>query len=579
MSAAVCNVAARLADAARRAPDQPAVVVQGSRRRDGSYAYQRITLGELDQDSDRFATGLREMGVVRGTRMALLVKPGIDFVCLVFALLKAGAVPVLIDPGMGPRNVLACLDEVAPEGFVALPFVHALRVVLRRRFAKARLHVTAGRRWFWGGRTLAQFRKIPWKPFEITPTGSADPAAIIFTSGSTGPPKGVLYRHGNFDCQVTEIRDAFGVRAGDVNVACFPLFALFDAAMCVTTVFPRMDFSRPARVDPARIVSAVHDWGAIQAFGSPAVWNRVGEYCRQRQVKMNSLRRVLSAGAPVPPRVLELMRDCIHPDGEMHTPYGATEALPVATIETAEVLGTPRNRLGATMANHAAGPVGNATGPLGTAAHWRVGAGTCVGRRFPGIEWKIIQILDGAISRLTSSLELRPREVGELIVRGPVVTDQYCTRLESNALAKIQDETGFWHRMGDVGYLDDLERFWYCGRLSQRVVTERGILYTDPCEAIFCQHPDIHRAALVGIGPREMMRPVIICEPRVGRLSRASHRQRLIEELRQLAESQPLTQAIRDFLLHPSFPVDVRHNSKISREQLARWAAKHLSRD
>jgi acyl-CoA synthetase (AMP-forming)/AMP-acid ligase II len=404
----------------------------------------------------------------------------------------------------------------------------------------------------------------PWSGGELAATRAGDPAAIIFTSGSTGPPKGVLYSHGNFDRQVDEIRDYYQVAPGEIDLACFPLFGLFNCAMGVTTVIPDMDASRPARVDPARIVSAVRDWKVTQSFGSPAVWDRVGRYCAKHDVRMPSLRRVMSAGAPVTARVLAGIKSCIAPDGEVHTPYGATEALPVASISASEVLNT-------------------------TAAITARGGGVCVGRRFPGIEWKVIEAVEGPLpadgtsrrAGMPATLgvrELPPGSIGELVVQGPVVTNCYVTRVEANALAKIGDGPEFQHRMGDVGYLDELGRFWYCGRLSQRVLSAQGPMYTECCEAIFNNHPAVFRSALAGIGPPGSQRPVMICEPWPGKFPRrAAARRQLLDELRSIGSDNPLTSSIDDYLLHRSFPVDVRHNAKIFREKLARWAARQLS--
>jgi acyl-CoA synthetase (AMP-forming)/AMP-acid ligase II len=383
-------------------------------------------------------------------------------------------------------------------------------------------------------------------------TKAGDPAAIIFTTGSTGPPKGVLYCHGNFDTQIDEIRDRYGIVPGEIDVPCFPLFGLFNAAMGVTAVIPDMDPSRPAQVDPAKIVEAITDWKATQAFGSPAVWSRVGQYCRDKGIRLSTLRRVMSAGAPVPAGVLQLMKDCIHPEGDVHTPYGATESLPVASIAASEVLGE-------------------------TAARARQGAGVCVGRKFSQIEWKVVRIVDGPIRTLAVAEELPLGEIGELIVSGPVVTREYVTRREANALGKIPDGSAVWHRLGDAGYLDDQGRFWFCGRVAHRVLAETGPMYTIPCEAIFNQHADVRRSALVGIGPPGRQRPAIAVEPLPGRLPRtARDRQAFLDALRQLAQSSPLTESIDEFLFHPAFPVDIRHNVKIFRERLAQWAARQL---
>ena len=345
-----------------------------------------------------------------------------------------------------------------------------------------------GRRLFWGGLTLDELRQRGTPAPICHDTSAQDPAAIIFTSGGTGPPKGVLYCHGNFDHQVSEIRDRYQIAPGEIDLAAFPLFGLFNCAMGVTTVVPDMDASRPAQCDPRHIVEAIHDWQVTQSFGSPAIWNRVGQYCQQHNVRLPTLRRVLAAGAPVPPHVLMRMKACIADHGEMYTPYGATEALPVASIGADEVQRETRHR-------------------------WATGGGTCVGKKFSRIDWKVIQIVDGPLAELAQAVELPSGQIGELIVSGPVVTRQYATRNEWNALSKISDGQRFWHRMGDVGYLDDDGRFWFCGRMAHRVRTAAGEMFTVPCEAIFNQHPDVYRSALVGVGRPRRRRPIIVVEP------------------------------------------------------------------
>ena len=549
----IVNVGLRLSATAARDPDGIAIAEPGGRDAQGKRRYRQITFRELELDSNLLADGLQTLGIAPGTRLVLMVRPSIDFISLVFALFKSGAVSVLIDPGMGRKNLLRCLAEVEPEGFVAIPLVHALRCLMRGRFPRSRYHVTVGRRWFWGGATIAQLRARTLRPeFRPAATGADDPAAIIFTTGSTGPPKGTLYRHGNFDRQVVELRDFYDIRPGEVDLPGFPLFGLFNCAMGVTTVLPDMDPTRPARVNPELIIEAIRDWNVTQAFGSPALWNVVGRYCEDRRIQLPTLRRVLSAGAPVPPHVLQRMKAAIPPDGDVHTPYGATEALPVASVSATEVLGE-------------------------TAALSRQGAGTCVGRRFPGIRWQVIRIDDDPIASIDDAEIAPPGRIGELIVQGPVVTSQYVTRCEANPLHKIRDGAACWHRMGDLGYLDEQDRFWFCGRKSHRVRAARGEMYTVPCEAIFNQHPQVYRSALVGIGPVGQQRPVIIVETWPDQRSRGeAERRTLCGELGELAQAHPHTQSIKDFLIHPSMPVDIRHNAKIFREQLAVWAAAKL---
>lgn len=546
------NVGMRLSEVAAEMPDAMAVAVPGKRPATGVRPYRQISFAQLEKDSNKLAAGFQAMGIPVGSRLVLAVPPSIEFVTLVFAMLKAGMVMVLVDPGMGRRNLLRCLEEVQPAGFVGIPLVQAVRRVFRRRFSKARHNVTVGRRWFWGGVTLKQLLRQNNRSFDPVKTGPEDPAAIIFTTGSTGPPKGVLYQHQNFNNQVDQIRDFYGIEAGEIDLPGFPLFALFNSVMGVSTVIPDMDPTRPADVDPRNIIEPINQWEITQAFGSPALWNTVGQYCEQTDEKMPTLKRVLSAGAPVPEHVLRRLQQAIHPEGDIYTPYGATEALPVASTSATEVLQE-------------------------TITRSREGAGTCVGSRFSQIQWKVIRIEDGPLAEMTEVDPLPAGEIGELMVRGPVVTQEYVTNTAANALHKVNDQGEIWHRMGDVGYLDQADRFWFCGRKTHRIRTASGIMFTVPCETVFNQHPSIYRSALVGIGPVDQQRPVMIVElwPNKNPADDQEQRQ-LIEELLLLAGNHHLTETVKEVLIHPSLPVDIRHNSKIFREQLAVWAAEKL---
>ena len=544
------NIGQRLSEAAARYPDSVAIAIPPKRPTNrGRADYKTMTFQELEADTSRIAAGLQAMGVEPGHRIVLMVRPGLDFISLTFALFKTAATVVLIDPGMGREHLIQCLSDVKPDGFVGISLAQAARIIYRRRFPHATRNVTVGRRWFWRGPTLEHLRQH--RPDEYRPpeVAAEDAAAIIFTTGSTGPPKGVFYRHGNFSQQLEQLRDNYEIRPGEIDLPCFPLFALFNSTMGVTTVVPNMDPTRPAEVDPENIVQPILDWDITQAFGSPALWNVVGQHCEQHQIKLPTLRRVLSAGAPVPNHVLQRMKQAIADDGDIHTPYGATEALPVATIAASEVLG-------------------------GTAEQTAEGAGTCVGRRFSGIRWKVIRIDDGPIESIEEIEELPAGEIGELIVQGPAITTKYVTRTESNAYAKIQDNP-IWHRMGDVGYLDDTGRFWFCGRKAHRVLTATGTMYTVRCEAIFNQHPAIYRSALVGMGTAPEQIPVLIAEPWPDhRPSDKTAEERLKDELYELGQQSELTQTIQrpHILLRDALPVDIRHNAKIFREKLKVWA-------
>jgi acyl-CoA synthetase (AMP-forming)/AMP-acid ligase II len=478
-----------------------------------------------------------------------MVKPSLEFFVLTFALFKAGVVPVVVDPGMGIRRMLECLKASRARALIGIPPAHVLRTIFPKYFKSVQSWITVGRRWFWGGLTLNQIRPLPWKQYPIAKTQKNDTAAILFTTGSTGPAKGVVYTHGVFDAQVRRIQSHFNIEPGEIDLPTFPLFALFDPALGMTAVIPEMDPTRPARVNPDRIVEAVVNHGVTNMFASPALLNRVGRYGKDQGVKLPSLKRVVSAGAPVAAANIEQFTALLNPEAEIHTPYGATEAVPIVSIAGTEIL--------------------NETRQLS-----EQGYGFCVGRPIDDIEIRIIQITDAPILHWREDLVLPPGEIGEIVVQGDLVTRRYFRNPEADALAKIEGQGSFWHRMGDLAWLDKKGRVWFCGRKSHRVITKTETLFTIPCEAVFNNHPSVFRSALVGIGPRPDQTPVVCIELEKG--LNVSPRKKLKIELMALAESKPLTKNIKHFLFHKSFPVDIRHNSKIFREKLAVWAAKKI---
>ncbi|MCP4897385.1 MAG: AMP-binding protein, partial [bacterium] len=203
------NIASVLPEMADRQPDVRAIVVPGTGKRPD----RSLTYGELERASTNVAKGLEQFGIGRGVRTGLLVTPGLDLFVLCFGLFKAGAVPVLIDPGIGVRRMKSCLERARPEAFIGISHAHVARLLLGWGRSTIRRLVTVGRRLFWGGVTLDQLleRGSRIAGGEIADPGQDDLAAVIFTSGSTGPPKGVLYRHGNFLAQVNAIRDLYGI--------------------------------------------------------------------------------------------------------------------------------------------------------------------------------------------------------------------------------------------------------------------------------------------------------------------------------------------------------------------------------
>ncbi|MDR1546613.1 MAG: AMP-binding protein [Deltaproteobacteria bacterium] len=546
MTDAPFNIASLLAEAAGRHPDRRAVV---SRRGPDCLGRASLTFAQLEEDSGRFSSALADSCLEPGDRVMVMVPPGLDFFVVVFGLFKAGLVPVMVDPGMGLKRMLLCLSEGRPKGLAGVRLAHLTSLCLPRFFRTLKHRVTLGRRLGWGGQNLAAMLTSPSPPRPLAAVQANDPAAVLFTSGATGPAKGAVYTHGMFRAQIELLRDSLGLAEGGVDMATFPLFALFSAALGRTAIIPDMNPVKPGQADPRRLAAAIDEEKATSLFASPTLLARLAAHAKEHRLTFGGLRQVISAGAPIQPQLAAAVAETLSPEGRLLTPYGATEAMPLTCIdakEIAEVRGMTEQ-----------------------------GFGMCVGRPLPGHQLTVVGLTDEPLKSFGPKQILPAGELGELTACGPVVAREYFDKPQQTELTMtVGPDAAPWRRMGDVGWLDAQGRAWFCGRKSQRVTTAQGTLFTVSCESLFNNHPLVRRSALVGVGPKGAQQPVMIVEP-VKRLSRSAWAA-LVEELKALGRTNPRTRHIALFLKRRSFPTDVRHNAKIGREKLAVWASAKL---
>ncbi len=531
---------------AARQPHTPALKIPRGRTRSGDIDYLSLSFAELAAEVAAWRATLVARNVRSGDRVLVMVKPGLPLIAAAFALFSHGAVPVVIDPGMGRKSFLACVERSAPRALLGIPLARIISHIYRKAFRSVEVRIPASSSPTARMRTESAPSNAKLQMVESAPS---DLAAILFTSGSTGTPKGVRYSHGMFNAQVELIRAAYNIQPGEIDLPMLPVFALFNPALGMTTIVPEIDPSHPASVDPQKIIQAIRQEHVTSSFGSPTLWRKIAVHCHRHQIGLPTMKRVLCAGAPVPPDLWSLMIPVL-PNGALHSPYGATESLPVSTISAEEIL----------------------AGPAEAAQH---GAGTCIGRPLPANEVRIIALTDTPIAHLADTRELPVGQIGEIIVRGPTVTHAYDGLPEATAAAKITNSANgeIWHRLGDAGYLDADGRLWFCGRKAERVDTTAGPLHTEQVEPIFNAHANVRRSALIGLGERGRQRLAVVIEPvSAGLIRTSTDCRRFARELREIAKRFPHTSGIKLYYFHERFPVDVRHNAKIHRLALARWA-------
>ncbi|MRH86837.1 AMP-binding protein [Nocardia sp. SYP-A9097] len=622
-------------------PDREVVIFPHGRTDTGLPAYRQLTYRELDTWSDTIAAHLVAAGVGRGTRTIVLVLPSPELYAIMLGLLKIGAVPVVIDPGMGLRKMLNCLRAADAEAFIGIPQAHAARVLFGKYFRDVRVKITVGPRWLWGGQTLqswgtpvatesvvaqdisdapsahgisARLRELiatlegsqskrgttaakavgtaermrpivntrlrtvrdtvvgaraRWEQIAGGSVAAVDDSALLservpapadellliaYTTGSTGPAKAVEMTHGNLSSMVDQVDAARGRVAPDTSLITLPLVGILDMLLGARCVLPPLVPSQVGSTDPAFVADAVNRFGVRTMFASPAVLIPLLRYMERTGTKVPTLHSIYSGGAPVPDWCIAGLREVLAEDAEVHAGYGSTEALPMSTIESRELLG-------------------------GLVERAHRGEGTCIGRPAEGVRARLVAITDDPLPTWADAEAREPelvqtRGIGELVVAGPNVSTRYYWPREANQAGKIADGDTVWHRTGDLAWIDQEGRIWFCGRKSQRVDTADGLMFSVQVEQVFNTLPGVVRTALVGVGPRGSQRPVLCVEAEPG-----TDTVLMAAELRTRAVEFDVTAPVMTFLFHSKFPVDIRHNAKIGREQLARWAAQRLGED
>lgn len=531
------NASSYLSQQAIDKPSSKAIIVPGKNGFLKKTNRKELSFSELDAQTGLVAAHFRNLGIQKGSRVLMMVSPGLDLIQVVFALLKLGAVPIVIDPGMGMKRFFQSAANARASFVIGQPLAIFVSKLYAKKIRSVTKYISIDDKFKKQLLGLSHQEKV--HPVSVD---ANDLAAILFTSGSTGPAKGVSYTHGIFSAQIKRIQTQYGIVPGEIDLPMLPVFALFNPAFGSCTVVPDMNPSRPASANPAKIVHSILENKVTYSFGSPAIWANIVSYCEALDIHLPSLKRVMMAGAPVPQSLLVRLKKFL-PNGEIYTPYGATEALPVSSISASEVIAKQ----------------------VGDFAHGR--KGICVGRAFPGISIKIIQVVEGPIKDIDATVSCEEGELGEIIVTGSSVTSAYDSLEEATKMSKIKDGVNVWHRMGDIGWLDAEGTLWFCGRKAERVHSTKGLFETVCCEAIFNQLDFVSRSALVKVANE----PCIVIEPVQGQFPRSARKRfELKRLLKKQAMSDPLTEAIDLFYFEEHFPVDVRHNAKIHRLSLAK---------
>ena len=538
------NFADKISRVSERFGEKVALVAPLKLDRKGAYTYENYTFSQLEARINKFAGALKEAGVRRGDKALLFVGPCLDFSALTFALFKIGASPVFIHPGMERASFLEAIKSCAPRVLIGSPKIFLLKRIFPSWFDSVELEFFYSKqssRSFLGALPLNKLAQDQPKIFASEAMEKNDLAAILFTSGSVGPAKRVAYTHDTLIQQTKALQEEFGLSEDDVAVPAFSLFSLFTLSMGVKTCIPDIDPKWPKKVAPKKLYKIMLDHRPSFVVGSPAILNSLGEYCAQEKLTLPGLKYMVMFGAPVSIALHDLFSSVLV-EGDTYSLYGATESLPVSNAAGSLVLSEMKDKV-------------------------LRGDGLYVGKALKRVRVRVIRPIEGVIDEADMAQDMDPLVVGEIIVSSPSTAHSYCDLADELKSPKFIDRDGTsWHRMGDMGYLDEEGGLWFCGRKAHALFHENKPYYSVQVEAIFNQHPLVRKSALI----QKNGAPAIALERFDARTSLRKYEcLSFLRELRELASQYEHTEGIGQYLLAKEFPVDMRYNLKIDRMKLA----------
>lgn len=431
-----------------------------------------LTYKDLDERVDRAVQLLRETGLHPGDRVLLAVPVSIETYVSMLAALKAGLVIMFIEPAHGWQTLNQSLRAYPPAAIIATRAILILGIFCKElRRIPIRITVSNG-----GGKTVNICDRIQCQSSQRTEKRSQTDAALLtFTSGSTGEPKAIIRSHGFLRNQLDILKPVAELRDDDIDLVAMPMFVLFNLANGITSIIPACNMKRPGRANPKVLLSQLTRERASRMVASPALLERLADYCSRARKQLPQMRRISTGGGPVGPALPDRLW-AIAPAARIISVYGSSEAEPIASIDSHEV-------------------------SVKDLRSMVEGAGLLVGLPVEGCNVQIIPNQAGALpgtypNEAFDALRLPGQCVGEIIVSGKHVLQGYADT-SRDAETKIDVEGTLWHRTGDAGYFDNRGRLWLVGRCSAVIRDNRGEVYPFPVEYAVLADRDIRRAALV----------------------------------------------------------------------------------
>jgi acyl-CoA synthetase (AMP-forming)/AMP-acid ligase II len=450
-----------LTENSRRYPNKVAINFYG----------RRISFQELDDQSDRLAATLVDLGLKKGDRVSLFLENCPQFVIAYYSVLKAGGVVVAANPMFKEDELRYEINDSGATIIVTLDHLYPKVRAIKKDTTIGHVIVTS----YWD--YLPKDPLIPVHPsmqiqkevfpdthefldlmekYEPEPPAieidmREDLALLQYTSGTTGLPKGAMITHYSLLHNTVGSGVWNGNREDDVHLSVLPFFhvtgMMHSMNMPIYTGTTNVMLSR---FDVETAIKAIDTfrcttWVSITTMNVAVVsFPDIGKY------DLGSLRHCSSGGAPIPEEILKKWRQIV--GTELVEGYGLSE-----TISQTHVNPTSRPRYGS------------------------------IGIPHFGVDCRIVDLETGE--------EVSPGHQGELLVKGPMVTKGYWNRPEETA----EVLNNGWFATGDIIKMDADGYFYIVGRKKDLVKASGYSVFPAEVEALMYEHPAVEEVAVIGV--------------------------------------------------------------------------------
>ena len=439
-------------------PNKPAIL----------FKEEKITFSDLNTLSNQVANRLLNAGVKKGDRVVLLFQNCPEFCVSYFAILKIGAIAVVLDFRLSPAEMEPIFQETEVTG--VLTSVRQKVFIDRvRKMVPTLQHIVV---------TGAEGEDIrDWHSYEeiiekessdkiSIPLQEEDESLYLYTSGTTGRSKGVVLTNDHLTYFPETMHHALPISEQDTFGLVLPISHISGPIVMNLMVESGMSVSVIDEMKPKKILDAIQSHRVTVFHAVPPIFQLILNVPHWERYDCSSLKIIAMMGTVVPEQLMREFSER-YPDLSALQGYGATETSPLLTLT--HLKDAPRKMASA-------------------------------GKAVPRAELKIIG-QDGK--------EAEVGQMGEIVARGPQIMKGYFKDPKTTA-RKIKDG---WYHSGDLGRIDEEGYLYVLGRVDEMVVSGGLNVYPSEVETVLLNHPKVQEAAVVGIPDArrgQVMRAIVV---------------------------------------------------------------------